>query len=197
MNRIALVSLLALTASACHSVEGDDSPGGGGGGGGDGDVDGGVGSGSGSGSGSGDGSGDGDGGSITPQAGRWFYDEITPVSSNCPNIIDEGQAGAFAVTQVSAAGFLVVPEDGADPFACTLTGAAYDCPDRVSHVEDYRPAADAVITIHAIASGTFASPTRAAGRQIATVGCAGAQCNSFGVGQLPCTFTVDFVVRAY
>jgi hypothetical protein len=170
---------LALTASACIIHEGEDGPG----------------TGNGSGSGSGSGSG---GGSVTPHSGRWFYDETTPVSSNCPGIINQAEAGDFRIEQSTSAGFRVEPEDGTAPFPCTLSGTSFDCPERASDTQDYRDDGfDAVVTIHATAQGTFSSPSRASGRQDATVSCTGTQCNALAAGALPCHFTVDFVIQAF
>ena len=170
---------LVLTASACVIHDGADDGGGGGGGGGS-------------------GSGSGGGGSVTPHAGRWFYDETTPVSSNCSTIINQGEGGDFGLDQSSSAGFRIIPEDGTAPFLCTLSGTAFSCPERASRTTDYRAnGVDAVVTIHATAQGTFSSATRASGRQDATVHCTGSQCATLGGGALPCMFTVDFVVQAF
>jgi hypothetical protein len=138
-------------------------------------------------------------GSVTPHSGRWFYDETTPISSNCPSIIDEGQgAGPFGIDQSSLAGFRVLPEDGTAPFLCTLSGTGFDCAERAAHTEDYRDnGIDAVVTIRATAQGTFSSASRASGRQDATVSCTGTQCAAYGGAALPCDFAVDFIVQAF
>ena len=178
MSRIAIIGVaLSLSLSACV-LEVNDA---------DGDIDG-----------SGDGSDDGSDTDIliAAQEGRWFYEETTPVSSTCPTNLDTGEEGHFLIAQSSTAGFRVIPNDGTDPFPCTLSGAKFSCPERASHVEDFRPSVDAVVTVHAIANGTLSSSTRATGRQQATVDCAGSQCGSFGAS-LPCAFTVDYVIRAY
>ena len=70
----------------------------------------------------------------------------------------------------------------------------FSCPDRASFVMDYRPGVDAVITVHATATGAFASTSRATGRQDATVDCAGAQCAA--IGPTPCAFSVSFAIEA-
>lgn len=184
-NTIACLALALTTLSAaCVAEGGDPEPGGGGGGGG-------------SGSGSGSGSGNGGGGSVTPQEGRWYYDETTPVTSDCSTIINQADAGDFGISQATAAGFRVIPEDGTAPFDCTLSGSSFTCPERASSTQDYRTnGIDAVVTIDAEASGTFSAANRASGRQEAIVSCTGSQCATLGAGALPCAFTVDFVVRA-
>ena len=133
-------------------------------------------------------------GSVTPQAGGWFYDEVTPVSSTCPANISNG-TGAFAIDNASSTSFRVVPGDGTQPFTCTLSGKAFDCPNRAAATEDYRPGFDAVVTVNAIANGTFSTSTHATGRQKATVTCTGTQCNATGAS-FPCTIEVNFVIRA-
>ena len=134
------------------------------------------------------------GGSVTPLVGAWFYDEVTPVSSTCPASISNG-TGSFAIDIASSTMFRIVPGDGTAPFTCTLSGKAFDCPNRAAATEDYRPAVDAVVTVNAIANGTFSSSTQASGRQKATVTCTGTQCSATGAS-FPCTIDVNFVIRA-
>jgi hypothetical protein len=132
---------------------------------------------------------------VTPRIGGWEYDEVTPVSSTCPGNLSQGGTGAFAIDQSSTSSFHVVPNDGTAAFTCTLNGSAFDCPDRAAAVQDLRPQVDAVVTLRAIARGTFSSATRATGRQEATATCAGTQCSATGAS-FPCTVKVDFVIQA-
>ena len=88
-----------------------------------------------------------------------------------------------------------MPNDGTAPFTCSLNGSAYNCPDRAAGVQDLRPAVDALITVRAVANGTFSSATRATGRQEATATCAGTQCAATGAS-FPCTVRVDYVIQA-
>jgi hypothetical protein len=132
---------------------------------------------------------------VTPRVGGWVYESVTPVSNTCPGNLQNGGIGAFAIDQSSTSSFHVIPNDGTAAFTCTLNGSAFNCPDRAAAVEDLRPAVDAVITMHAIANGTFSSSTRATGRQEGTATCAGTQCAATGV-TFPCMAKVDFVVRA-
>lgn len=132
---------------------------------------------------------------VTPELGPWGYDEVTPVSSTCPGTVMQGGTGAFAIDNASSTSFHVIPNDGTAPFTCALSGAAFDCPERATAMQDLRPAVDAVFTARAIATGSFASSTQGSGRQEATVTCAGAQCAA--AGTFPCTVKVDFVIRAH
>lgn len=163
--------LVCLVVSACssngnNSNQGDDAP----------PVDGSV-----------------DNTPVTPQVGAWFYSETTPVSSTCAQPISNG-TGAFGIDQSSPSSFHVIPNDGTAPFTCTLSGKAFDCPDRAAAMEDLRGGGvDAVITVRATAKGTFASSTQGSGRQEANATCAGSACGAIG---FPCKVVVDFVVRA-
>jgi hypothetical protein len=131
---------------------------------------------------------------VVPRTGAWGYDEVTPVSSTCPGNVMAGGVGTFGIDTASSTSFHVVPNDGTAPFTCSLSGAAFDCPERATAMQDLRPALDAVYTARATARGTLASSTQGSGRQEATVTCAGTQCSVLGV--FPCTIEVDFVVRA-
>ncbi|HSD86630.1 MAG TPA: hypothetical protein VLB44_03920, partial [Kofleriaceae bacterium] len=56
------------------------------------------------------------------------------------------------------------------------------------------PSFDAIITMHASASGTFSTDTRGSGRQTATVACTGSSCGQLGTW--PCNFKVDYQIAA-
>jgi len=131
---------------------------------------------------------------LTPRIGTWYYAETTPVSNNCGYHVD-GSAGDFVIDQATSTSFHVDPTDSTAPFTCTLSSnGAYECPDRASDTSDLHPSLDAVITVHAIASGTFSTDTRATGRQTATVDCTGSSCRQLGAW--PCTFKVDYQIAA-
>jgi len=132
---------------------------------------------------------------VTPKTGAWEYNEVTPVSSTCPQSISQAGTGAFGITTSSTAGFHVVPNDGTAAFDCTLNGSAFNCPDRAAAMNDLRPQIDAVLTARAVANGTFSTATAASGSQEATVTCTGTQCNATGAS-FPCTFKVNFKIRA-
>jgi hypothetical protein len=128
---------------------------------------------------------------ISPRAGSWYYAESTAVRSSCKQAV-QGEEGEFAITDVTASGFRVLPNDGTSPFTCLLNGADFDCPDRAWDTEDLS-GLDATVTVHGTADGTFSSAARGVGQQHATVTCSGSDCSSLG---LPCTFDVDFVIAA-
>ena len=134
----------------------------------------------------------GSGSSVSPSAGGWIYGEQTEVSSTCSATTPHGQAGGFAIDQVTASSFRVAPNDGTPAFTCTSNSGGFSCPNRATFVMNYRPAVDAVVTVHATASGVFHDPSHGSGRQNATVDCAGTQCAA--IGPLPCQFAVDFAI---
>jgi hypothetical protein len=133
-------------------------------------------------------------GDIEPEAGIWSYSD-TPISNSCPGNVNVGEAGSFAIEAVTSTGFRIVPNDGTDPFDCTLDDGEFDCPDRVKDVEDLRPTVDAVITVRARANGQFSSETFGAGEQSADATCEGTQCNAAG-NVFPCSASVSFTIRA-
>lgn len=133
-------------------------------------------------------------GDIEPREGIWSYSD-TPISNTCPANIDVGESGSFAIESVTATGFRIIPNDGTDPFDCTLDDGEFDCPDRVKTVEDLRPSVDAVITVHARANGRFSSSTAGSGSQSADATCEGTQCNIAG-NVFPCSASVSFTIRA-
>ncbi len=129
---------------------------------------------------------------IVPREGNWYYLDVTRISSTCV-AGDDGNAGDFAITSASLAGFTVI-DGSTDPFGCNLSGTTFNCPNRAAYTEDLRPTYDAVLTAHATADGTFSSATRGSGSQGATVSCAGTACASYGTW--PCTFKVNFQIAA-
>ena len=131
---------------------------------------------------------------IQPVAGAWSYSD-TPVSDTCPGNVDTQEAGTFAIDQVAATGFRIVPNDGTDPFDCTLSGAGFDCPDRIKTVDDLHPDLDAVITVHGAVNGTFSSSGTGTGSQHANATCVGTDCNAAG-NVFPCSASVTFTIHA-
>ena len=129
---------------------------------------------------------------IVPAEGEWYYADVTPVSSTCI-AGDDGIAGNFAITSPSASGFTVLDGE-TEPFNCSLSNNAFNCPNRAWYTEDLRPSVDAVLVAHASAQGTFSSSTRGTGTQEATVTCTGSACSA--AGTWPCGFKVSFEIRA-
>jgi len=140
--------------------------------------------------------GDDDGGGGPPVEGLWSYSD-TPKTNTCPGDVKTEEAGTFAIDQVTATSFRIAPNDGTDPFTCNLSddGSFFNCPDRVKDVEDLHPDFDAVITVHASASGTLSSPTSGNGSQNANASCAGTDCDAAG-NVFPCSASVDFTIHA-
>jgi hypothetical protein len=164
MSRITLALVLAATGCAAQTTQA-------------GNVDGGTGA------------------DVTPKVGAWHYGEVTPLSSTCSTTIQQAdQPGDFAIDQASATTFHVIPDDSTAPFTCTLSNGAFNCPDRAAFSHDYHPDADAIVTAHATASGTFSTSTQATGRQDATVDCTGTACAALGT--LPCSLSVHFAISA-
>ncbi len=135
------------------------------------------------------------GGSVAPQAGAWRYSD-TPVADTCPPNTPVGEAGTFVIDSLTPAAFRIVPGDGTAAFPCSYDATGFSCPDRLSHIEDLRPGVDAVIDVHATASGTFSSAIHGTGNQSATATCTGTQCNVLGANTVPCMAKVQFVIDA-
>jgi len=133
--------------------------------------------------------------SVAPRAGLWDYSD-TPVSNTCPPNTPTGQAGSFVIDQLIATSFRITPGDGTPAFPCSYDTAGFNCPDRLTHVEDLRPGVDAVVSVHAVASGSFSSSTHGTGNQTATATCTGSQCDALGVGAFPCMAKVQFIITA-
>jgi hypothetical protein len=132
--------------------------------------------------------------SVSPRAGVWNYGEVTPVSTTCSAVTPHGEDGDFAIDQVLAASFRILPGDGTSPFVCTWNTVGFSCPARLSFVADSRPAVDAVITGHATATGKFSDSGHGTGRQNAKIDCTGTRCAQ--IGTFPCDFAVDFAIHA-
>lgn len=133
--------------------------------------------------------------SVAPRAGAWQYSD-TPVSNTCPPNTPLGEAGTFIIDQLTPTSFRIVPGDGTAAFPCSYDATGFSCPDRLSHVEDLRPSLDALIMVHAVASGSFSSSTAGTGNQTATATCSGSQCNVLGANAFPCMAKVSFVITA-
>jgi hypothetical protein len=132
---------------------------------------------------------------FVPVEGPWSYSD-TPKTNTCPGDVDTQESGLFAVADVTGDSFRIIPNDGTDSFTCELlSDNRFNCPDRVKDVEDLRPDFDAVITIHASATGTLTSDTSGNGSQNANASCEGTDCDAAG-NVFPCSASVDFTIRA-
>jgi hypothetical protein len=130
------------------------------------------------------------GGDVTPATGTWQYDEVMPVSNTCGSVISQFEDGKFAIASASRSSFQIRPGDGTAPFTCTLSHGGFDCPSRADRVLDERPSIDAMITIHATASGSFSTSMAGTGQQHVQLACTGTQCARVAV--FPCAFSVNF-----
>lgn len=174
MSRLAYL-VLSFAIAACGSTTGGPGPG---------DVD----------AAGTRGSDGGPTGNASPRAGAWQYNEVTPVSSTCPTNTPTIENGTFVIDQVQPGSFHIIPDDGTDPFTCTLASGSFDCPDRGTATEDLRPGLDALVLAHATANGSFSADVHGSGRQEATVTCTGTQCSA--LASFPCTIKVDFKIDA-
>lgn len=212
---VMLFTLMTLTGCAIESDDGGDDDGGsmsdddGDDGGDSNDGDGGD-SNDGDGGDSNDGDGgdsdgdggdsDGDGGdSVQPRTGVWRYAEYDENRNDCDLPPDYGNGnGGFGIDDLGGDRFVVIPNDGTDPFDCTLDGADFDCPDRATEVVPAGPPYDAVLLGQARVEGTFSDPENGSGTQTAIIQCNGADCPLVELGtgvNFPCTFAIDFVIE--
>lgn len=132
---------------------------------------------------------------FTPQEGEWIYTTDEVVENTCDDSITEG--GGTLTLAVTESGDLVIdPEDGSDPFQCTLSGKDFTCVERLAG-EESTDGVDATVSYRVSATGTFASPTEASGTQSGTADCEGdscAQAEAFLGITFPCTVTEDFTI---
>jgi hypothetical protein len=146
----------------------------------------------------GDNGGDTGGGDVAPRSGVWDYSEYVPSQNDCNVPGDYGNGdGGFGLTYDGGGVFTVIPNDGTDPFDCTLDGADFNCPDRATEVVDIDQSLDATLVGQASAEGTFSDAENGTGSQTAIVDCEGADCalvESTTGADFPCTFAVDFVI---
>ncbi len=174
-------------APACTYNDSDDDDSGDTDGDGDGDCD-------------GDGDGDGNtGGDADPRSGVWSYAEFTSNRNDCNLDEDYGNGGGgFGLDNHGDGTFTIIPNDGTDPFLCTLDGPSFDCPDRATEESEIDSEYDATLVGHAVAEGMFDTDENGSGTQTATVDCQGSDCglaeDALGI-DFPCTLEVDFVIE--
>jgi hypothetical protein len=136
------------------------------------------------------------GGDANPTSGTWLYSEYTASTNDCnsDDLISNG-AGTFTLTNNGDSTFTVTPTDGTDPFDCTITGSAFNCPTRAMVDVDMNPTFDAHITATATVTGTFADDTHMSGTQNGTADCSGTACAAaatFLQTTFPCNYTISF-----
>jgi hypothetical protein len=131
---------------------------------------------------------------IQPESGPWTYVEGETFDDTCGYAdAPTSPMGTFTIANPGGGTFTVTA--GADPpFACTLSGSRFSCPDRLDN-EIPLSGLDAVVHIHVGAFGTFSSSRAAAGYQRADASCSGADCDvAAAVAGVtwPCAFSVRF-----
>ena len=137
-------------------------------------------------------------GDVDPRSGVWDYTEYEPNTNDCnlPESYGNG-GGGFGLDNNGDGTFTVIPNDGTDPFDCTMEGADFDCLDRATEEEVVDPQYDATLIGQATATGTFDDPESGSGTQTAVVECEGTDCSLLELAtgvDFPCTFSIDFVI---
>jgi hypothetical protein len=131
---------------------------------------------------------------IDPASGTWDFSAGEQTQNTCNYDGIGGRSGLFQVTNEGDGRLTIDPEDGTDPFECTLDGADFDCPERFQDEQDVT-GYDATLVVHASARGTFGSSTAASGTQHGRVECEGSDCAGLATAvgaTLPCEFTEKF-----
>ena len=100
--------------------------------------------------------------------------------------------GNFTIVSTGEGTFTV--DDGDVLFDCTVSGSAFNCPERLTETIDASPL-DAIVSVHVSITGTFSSANAASGRQTANVSCVGADCATAGAAvgvTFPCSVSETF-----
>ena len=136
------------------------------------------------------------GGAGDPESGTWSYDEYDVTGGDCDLGDQLNSDGAFQLDNHGNGTFTITPDDGTDPFLCTLDGGDFACPDRATASYE-QPGVAARVDGQASADGNFADDTHGTGRQTVYVTCTGGDCGAveaaLGV-DFPCTFVADFAI---
>lgn len=127
-----------------------------------------------------------------PESGTWIFTNGEVITNTCN--VDEAEIaeGNFTLLNNENGTFTVDPEDGTDPFLCTLDGADFICPERL---QDSTTNLGTTLDLRVEASGFFDSDVFASGRQEATLSCTGDGCGLIAAGlglDFPCTSVVNF-----
>ena len=131
---------------------------------------------------------------IEPASGTWDFDVGEQTRNTCNYDGVGGRGGLFSVLDHGDGTLTIDPQDGTDPFECSLHGRDFDCPERFQsevQVSGY----DATLIIHTSADGVFESSTRASGAQFGRVQCEGSACADLAAAvdaTLPCEFEEEF-----
>lgn len=127
-----------------------------------------------------------------PAEGEWLYVDETETGNTC-GFAYEGGSGSFDLQDNGDGNVVIDPQDGSDPFVCTLEGKAYDCPER--YVEDVDIGLGAIVEVNVSAEGEFDSAKAGSGSQTAVLSCKNATCQAAaalaGVPD-PCVIAVSY-----
>ncbi len=147
-----------------------------------------------------DGDGGGDaGGSADPESGTWAFSG-GPISDDTCMYEDVyvDPPGSFTLTNNGDGTFTI--DDSENVFDCTLSGASFTCPSRLTGTVDVGeefgvPGVEALLSYNVEVSGDFGSDTSLSGRQDVEVTCEGANCADLADLAdltLPCGWAQEF-----
>ena len=131
---------------------------------------------------------------IEPRSGTWIIanDEVLEDTCQIPGVGPTD--GEFTVFEQDDGKLIIDPEDGTDPFVCTLDDASFDCPERLSARESIS-GFDAEVIVHGRAEGAFDDDESASGVQHGRIECEGSDCDALAAAQgtsVPCEMSVSF-----
>jgi hypothetical protein len=132
-----------------------------------------------------------------PVTGIWSYTDGGLADNTCgtDNVYRDPDTSFWLTNHFD--GTFTVEQGAQGAFDCTLSGASFFCPRRLSvsqPVQGY----DATLIYHVSVSGTLSARTTMGGEQHVEVSCAGADCALAPLAGLtvPCTYTVAFTANA-
>jgi hypothetical protein len=131
-----------------------------------------------------------------PETGFWSYFDGGLVDNNCgrDDVYRDSDTTFWLTNHLD--GSFTIEQGTAGDFTCTIDGASFVCPQRLSDavpVTGY----DATINYHVRVSGTFQSSGQMIGTQRVDVSCDGADCALAPLAGLtvPCTYSVAFTAQ--
>ncbi|MEM6991724.1 MAG: hypothetical protein AAF721_14555 [Myxococcota bacterium] len=133
-------------------------------------------------------------GDIDPRAGIWFIDNDGVIEDTCKVSAVQLTSGEFKVFRAEDGDLIIDPQDGTEPFKCTIDGDAFECPNRLSQTISVG-SFDAEVDVHAHVDGAFDSDESASGVRHAELSCRGDDCDSLAASfstSLPCEMSVSF-----
>ena len=128
-----------------------------------------------------------------PATGTWLFTNGEVITNTCEIDESDPSSGNFTLINNGDGSFTIDPEDGSEPFLCTLDGADFICPERLQENFDLP---NASIDVKVSARGIFESDTFvSSGRQEVTISCEGDGCGAAALLfklDFPCTAVVAF-----